>query len=70
MFDWIRFGLKTAGASEIWTELTDNVQKTVAILDKPDYIGEVNIKWWDPNGKWTNPTSGFSIMINHNSNNN
>jgi|GEM_PF-3646733 len=70
MFDWIRFGLKTVGASEIWTELTDNVQKTVAILDKPDYIGEVNIKWWDPNGKWTNPTSGFSIMINHNSNNN
>lgn len=70
IFDWIRFGLKTFGVKEVWTELTDQVQKTVNILDLPDYIGEVNVKWWDPNGQWRDSGAGFSIMIDHNSNNN
>ena len=70
LFDWVRFGLKFVGATEVWGELASQVQKTITILDKPDYIGSTNIKWWDPNDYVRTVGAGFTITINHNSNNN
>lgn len=66
----MRFGLKHVGATEVWGELATQVQKTVTIWDEADYIGTVQVKWWDQNGKDHNPMSGFYIYISHNPNNN
>jgi hypothetical protein len=70
MFEWVKYGVKLIDNKPGWGEIVDRVQKTISILDQADYIGAINIKWWDPNGKDFNPMTGFYIYISHNPNNN
>ena len=64
--EWVHF--LPDSYSSVIKEVATSVNKTIDILDKPDYIGTFSVKWWDPNDVLRNVNSnGFSIVINHDS---
>jgi hypothetical protein len=62
---WVRFAVNATNNNE-YKEVAEQVLYTATVLDLPDYIGSLNIKWWDPdNTLWEINPTGFSIIINH-----
>lgn len=62
--EWVHF--LPLEYSTVIKEVATSLNKTIDILDKPDYIGAFSVKWWDPNDYERNVNSnGFSIVINH-----
>jgi hypothetical protein len=62
---WVRFAVNSTNNTE-YKEVAEQILYTATVLDLPDYIGSLSIKWWDPNDTlWEINPTGFSIIINH-----